>query len=94
MIDPFVPSEHADILRGFAQSIEVGWLVPIPHGYCFSCEHETIVYDVLIGPAQPPRCGSCFITSMIAHAADPEPDVEAVSTALGLLDLPADDDET
>lgn len=64
----FEMSKHAEIIYGFAEAIESHWLQPIPHGYCFSCDTEAIVYDVLIGPSQPPRCASCFIGAMIGEA--------------------------
>jgi hypothetical protein len=66
----FSATGHAAILRSFAHAIELNWLRPIAHGYCFTCAHEAIVYDVLIGPTQPPRCASCFISAMINHADD------------------------
>lgn len=70
----FDMSEHAEIVYGFADAIGSRWLQPIPHGYCFSCDVETIVYDVLIGPSQPPRCASCFISAMIGEAGGDPPD--------------------
>ena len=78
----FVPGEHAAMVHGFAEAIEIGWFTPIPHGFCYYCDRETIVYDIHVGPAQPPKCIGCFISSMVACVEQSDDDVTGSADTL------------
>ena len=45
------------------RAVEIGWLSPIDHGFCFSCLREKAVFEVIAddAPPQPPRCMECFV---------------------------------
>ena len=59
-------------------AIDQGWLRPIPHGYCWYCQTEGPVLDVMAHkvpgdpPSQPPRCEDCFIEAGLSVLSDPE----------------------
>ena len=60
-----------------SDAIEEGWLRIIPHGYCWYCQQEKQVLEVMNHkvpgepPSQPPRCEDCFIDSGLAVMSDP-----------------------
>jgi hypothetical protein len=48
--------------------VENKMLIPVGHGFCWSCEQEKSVYDVSTDhfPAQEPKCGDCIINTAMA----------------------------
>lgn len=46
------------------RAVEIGWLSPVDHGFCFDCLRETAVFEVIAteAPPQPPRCMDCFVS--------------------------------
>lgn len=52
-----------DIIDALKDATDIGWLLPIEHGYCFSCHKEGMVYEIIqpSAPVQPPRCPTCFV---------------------------------
>jgi hypothetical protein len=63
-----------EINRALTQAVDLGWLIPIEHGYCFYCHTEGMVYDIVAdnAPVQPARCGHCFFEAASVIVADPE----------------------
>lgn len=51
-----------DVSEALEQACWLGWLEKVPHGYCFSCHSEKMVFDILDpeAPVQPPKCAECF----------------------------------
>ena len=62
------------VIKVIDLACEMGWLKPVEHGYCFYCNTEKAVYDIIMrdAPTQPPRCESCFIEAAQIMASDPE----------------------
>lgn len=46
------------------RAVDLGWLELVNHGFCFYCNAEKPVFDVVTtdAPVQPPRCMECFIS--------------------------------
>lgn len=59
-------------------AVEEGWLRPVAHGYCWDCDTEGPVLEVMTHsvpgnpPSQPPRCEDCFVESGLGVLSDPE----------------------
>lgn len=59
-------------------AVASGWLRPVAHGYCWQCNTEGPVLDVMShqvpdgAPSQPPRCEECFIESGLTVMSDPD----------------------
>jgi hypothetical protein len=64
----------ADMLNALNEAVEMGWLQRVDRGYCFACNQEKPVYDVLMdnAPVQPPRCCECYYGYAQEVMADPE----------------------
>jgi hypothetical protein len=62
-----------DLDLALVQAVELGWLIPIEHGYCFYCHTEGMVYDIVVpdAPVQPARCAKCFFEAASRLVADP-----------------------
>jgi hypothetical protein len=62
-----------DMKRALIDAQERKWLGQQRHGYCFTCERETLVYDVIAegSPVQPPKCEECFIDGAIDFLESP-----------------------
>ena len=62
-----------DMKRALVDAQERKWLGAQRHGYCFTCEQETLVYDVIAedSPVQPPKCEECFIDGAIDFLESP-----------------------
>lgn len=59
------PESAQDSIRlAVIRAVEIGWLEPIEHGFCFYCNSEKPVFDVIANeaPVQPPRCMDCFVS--------------------------------
>lgn len=52
------------------------WLGEQRHGYCFTCNQEKLVFDVIAknSPIQPPKCEDCFMDGAIAFLENPDAD--------------------
>lgn len=73
-INDILPSQET-IDEALRDAVDLGWLAPVDHGFCFSCNEEKAVYEVVMegAPVQPPKCSTCFFT--LAHqaiTADPQ----------------------
>lgn len=48
--------------------VENKMLIPVGHGFCWTCEQERSVYDVSTEyfPPQEPKCGDCIVNKAMA----------------------------
>lgn len=59
-------------------AVQSGWLRSVAHGYCWYCNTEGPVLEVMTHevpgnpPSQPPRCESCFMDSGLTVLSDPD----------------------
>jgi hypothetical protein len=63
-----------DMKLALIDAQERKWLGAPRHGYCFTCEQETLVYEVIAegSPVQPPKCEECFIDGAVAFLESPD----------------------
>lgn len=68
------PLSSNDINLALVEAVDIGWLIPIEHGYCFYCHTEGMVYDIVAdnAPVQPARCAKCFFEAASHLTADPK----------------------
>lgn len=64
-MDGITPETIADTINVF---VENKMLIPVGHGFCWTCENEKPVYDVSTDhfPSQEPKCGDCIINTAMA----------------------------
>jgi hypothetical protein len=63
MANDIPPIHESHFKMALLNAVKARWLRPIEHGYCFHCNKEGAVFEVIAqdAPAQPPRCEQCFI---------------------------------
>lgn len=59
------PETITDTINVF---VENKMLIPVGHGFCWTCEQEKSVYDVSTEhfPPQEPKCGDCIVNTAMA----------------------------
>jgi len=64
-LEGVTPETIADTINVF---VENKMLIPVGHGFCWTCENEKPVYDVSTDhfPSQEPKCGDCIINTAMA----------------------------
>lgn len=63
-----------DMRQALRDAQERKWLGQERHGYCFWCNKETLVFEVIAenSPPQPPKCEQCFIHGAIEFLESPD----------------------
>ena len=73
-MSPKLPDLDADSIRdALHEAVKRGWVVPVEHGYCFTCSTEGPVFEITAreAPTQPAKCEGCFVAQALTVIADP-----------------------